>query len=84
MDSYKKGFISSPDLTSVSTEEAQKIRRFMHYMVGSNSRCKAIRARKLLGWEPKERRLIDEVLDIVDGEAKALGLIQGHAEKAKA
>lgn len=83
MDANKKGLLPSSDLTSLSSEEAQKLRQGLQYMVGSNSRCKAIRGRRLLGWEPKQRRLIDEVPDIVDGEAKSLGLIKGHADKAQ-
>lgn len=83
MDANKKGLLPSADLTSLSSDEAQKLRPRLQYMVGSNSRCKAIRGRKLLGWEPKERRLIDEVPDIVDGEAKSMGLIKGHAEKIR-
>jgi len=83
MDANKKGLLPSADLTSLSSDEAQKLRPRLQYMVGSNSRCKAIRGRKLLGWEPKERRLIDEVPDIVDGEAKSMGLIEGHAKKVR-
>jgi hypothetical protein len=82
MDAYKKGLIPSGDVKELSLEEAEKIDNGFPYMIGSNSRCKALRAKKLLGWSCRQRRLIDEVPDIVDGEAKALGLIHSHAEKA--
>lgn len=51
---------------------------------GANSRCKAIRARKLLGWAPKERSLEDELPDIVASEVQRLklsGVLKGHAAK---
>src|SRR5271163_3437764 len=39
------------------------------------------RGKILLGWNPVQRGLMEELPDIVEGEAKALGLIQGHAVK---
>jgi hypothetical protein len=47
-----------------------------------NSRARAIRANKLLGWTPKQKKLFDVIPEIVKDEAKELGLIKGHAEKA--
>lgn len=41
---------------------------------GLNSRGTAVRARKLLGWEPREHTLKDEVPIIVESEAARLGL----------
>ncbi|KAH8425399.1 uncharacterized protein LDX57_003152 [Aspergillus melleus] len=41
---------------------------------GWNSRGRAVRARKTLGWQPKERTLEDEVPDIIHAEAARLGL----------
>jgi hypothetical protein len=42
----------------------------------------ARRGRKYLGWKPKGRSLVDEIPDIVDSEARDLGLKPGYAEKA--
>jgi len=39
-----------------------------------NSKSKARRARKLLSWKPTRRGLVDEIPDIVAGEAKRLGI----------
>ena len=34
---------------------------FAHFAFGSNSRAKATKARKLLGWNPKGRGLLEEI-----------------------
>lgn len=39
------------------------------------------RARKLLGWSPKQRSLDDEIPDMIASEARRLGLVEGHAAK---
>lgn len=46
-----------------------------------NSKSKAIRARKLLGWKPTRRGLIEEIPDVVAGEAKRLGITAKYAAK---
>ncbi|KAI9812718.1 MAG: hypothetical protein M1827_004474 [Pycnora praestabilis] len=79
---HKQGLIPSDKVVSIGKEEADKLTRAGSLLWGANSRCKAIRAKKLLGWTPKSRSLQDEIPDIVAGEAKKLGLIQGHAVKA--
>lgn len=75
LDADKKALVPSPDLEAVTDEEEKHILPFLHRIVGMNSRCKSIRAKKLLGWSPKERLLVDEAPDIIESEAKALGLL---------
>lgn len=77
-----KGFITSADVESISIEEADKLTEAGSYLCGMNSRCRAVRARKLLGWQPKQKKLFDTIPDIVDGEARLLGVMMGHAAKA--
>jgi nucleoside-diphosphate-sugar epimerase len=79
---HEKGFLNSAECETISPEKANDIISFGQYMWSTNSRCKAVRARKLLNWNPTEKSLWDEIPDIVDSEAVALGLIKGHAEKA--
>lgn len=79
---YKKGFIKDDSLVSYSAEELSKHNPYGPLMWGANSRSRAIRARKLLGWEPKAASLKDTVDEVVDMEAKALGLVPGHAKIA--
>ncbi|MCJ1244710.1 hypothetical protein MMC30_001909 [Trapelia coarctata] len=78
---HKQGFIHSDEVVNLSAEEVAKLHPFAPMFWGANSRCKAIRARKLLGWSPTERTIQDEVPDAVHSEAAALGLVEGHAAK---
>lgn len=66
---------------SVSADEADSFRKYGFLLWGANSRCKAIRARNLLGWSPTGTAIQEEVTDLVDMEARGLGLTQGHASK---
>ena len=78
---HKQGFIHSDDVVSLSAVEIAKLHPWGAMLWGANSRCKAIRARKLLGWSPTERTIQEEVPDAVHSEAVALGLVEGHAAK---
>lgn len=79
---FDKKLIKTADIDNVSGEEADKLTKSGSYLWGTNSRVKAIRANKLFGWTPKGTKLKDLLPSIVEGEAKALGLIKSHAEKA--
>ncbi|KAF2680693.1 NAD dependent epimerase/dehydratase family protein [Lentithecium fluviatile CBS 122367] len=77
-----KKLIETAELDNVDYKEADGLRGFGSYLWGTNSRCKALRANKLFGWTPKQKSLVDTLPDLVEAEAKALGLVKGHAEKA--
>lgn len=81
-DAAKQGLIDNNEVQSVSNEEIEKLFPFGSILWGGNSRSRAIRARKLLGWEPIERSLEDEIQHTVKIEAERQGLIQGHAAVA--
>lgn len=72
---HEKGFIPSPDVEVLDAEQVRAINKHGLYAWGSNSRGHAIRARKLLGWKPSRPSLMELIPDIVDLEAKRLGLI---------
>ena len=80
-EAYKQGFIQSDEVVSLSAEEANRLRPRAQIHWGANSRCRAIRARKLLHWEPKEESIEASVPEVVKVEAEALGLIEHHAAK---
>ena len=80
---YKQGLLVSDEVVSLSTEETAKIMPRAPALWGANSRCRAIRARKILGWNPVERSIEDDTPDTVKDEALTLGLTQGHAAKLK-
>jgi nucleoside-diphosphate-sugar epimerase len=77
-----KGFIGDADVESITVAETNKLDPSGSYLWGTNSRCKAVRAREVLGWEPKEKGLMELLPEIVEGEATKLGVRKGHAVKA--
>jgi nucleoside-diphosphate-sugar epimerase len=79
---FKNKLINHEGVDNVTKEQADEMRPAGSYLWGTNSRCKAIRARKLLGWTPKQKSMSDLLPEIVDDEAKILGRIRQHAEEA--
>jgi len=79
---HEKKLIDTNEVDTITTNDADKLLPMGSYLWGTNSRCKAQRASKLLGWKPQEKSLMDLLPEIVEGEAKKLGLIKSHAEKA--
>lgn len=73
---HQKGFISTADVDELSFKEAAEVNPFAPMAVGSNSRGHAIRARKLLGWNPTKPGLFELIPDIVDVQAQQLGVAQ--------
>jgi nucleoside-diphosphate-sugar epimerase len=78
---HKKGLIPSDKCSGLDASELKKIHPYSHLIWGTNSRGVSQRGKTLLGWKPVQRGMMEELPDIVEGEAKALGLIQGHAAK---
>lgn len=78
---YEKGWIESDATPSLPMDEIRKMAGHGDLQWGTNSRGEAQRAKALLGWKPHRQSLIMELPEIVEGEAKTLGLIQGHAAK---
>lgn len=81
MEAHSQGFLSTKDVSIISDEDAKKLTHRGDVLWAANSRCKAVRARKLLGWSPSEKDVWGEVGAIVASEAKLLGLVPGHAAK---
>lgn len=72
---HEKGLIPSAELEPLSDQQIQDLWAFGLYAWGSNSRGHAIRAGKLLGWKPENPKLLDIVPEIVEVQAKGLGLL---------
>ncbi|KAH8153416.1 uncharacterized protein LAJ45_02228 [Morchella importuna] len=69
-----KGYLRTNDVASLNDDEIKKIHPFGCVIWGTNSRGRASRARKVLGWTPKGASL-EETLDaLIDSEAKSLGI----------
>lgn len=77
----EKGLIDSNATTILTPEELTELHPWGTYIWATNSRGKALRARKLLGWNPHGETLEASLPDIVESEARALGLTEGHAAK---
>ncbi|CAG8970805.1 hypothetical protein HYALB_00001592 [Hymenoscyphus albidus] len=79
---FEKGYIKEKSVKPMGVEEAKEFAGFEALSWGLNSKGFAKRARKYLGWGPKGKSLSEEIPDIVDSEAKRLGIKKGHAEVA--
>lgn len=71
-EAVKLGYIKDPKEDSLSKDEALKQAGFEAVSWGLNSRGKAERAKKVLGWKARERSLEDEVPEILKQEHKDL------------
>lgn len=69
-----KGFLSKADTKNLSVDEAKEINGFEAVSWGLNSKGKAKRARKYLGWTPKGKSLQDTIPETVEAEAKRMGI----------
>jgi len=79
VEAHKQGLIPTDEVVSVSIEEVERLRNHGSHLWGANSRGTAIRARKLLGWSPRGKTVEDGTPQLVQEEARNLGLIIGHA-----
>lgn len=76
--------IADAEVESVTGDQANELNpSYGAYVWGTNSQAKALRAGKLLDWEPKGKPSIWDTIDeAVVLEAKALGLAKTHQEVA--
>ncbi|OJD34770.1 nucleoside-diphosphate-sugar epimerase [Diplodia corticola] len=80
----RRGLIESAELDCLSLDDVEAMvgNPVMGPLWGQNSRCKASRARRDLGWRPVMLSLEEDIARNVAVEAEALGLKKGHAEVA--
>lgn len=79
---HKQGFINDDQVKEYAPDEVKKIHPFGAALWGCNSRCRAVRAGKLLGWKASSPSLKEEIDATVLAEAKKLELVVGHAKVA--
>jgi nucleoside-diphosphate-sugar epimerase len=70
---FEKKLIDSPDAESITPDEADKLHPWGRILWGTNSRGRALRANKVLGWTPAHRGMVDALPEIIEAEALALG-----------
>lgn len=71
-EASKAGYVSSAEEKVLEQDAASKQAGSEGVSWSLNSRAEAVRARKVLGWSPKERSLKDEVPAIVQSEHELL------------
>ncbi len=80
---FEMKLINRPETDTVTKDEANQLGPAGAFVWATNSRSKAIRAGKLLGWTPKQKSTAEMLPEIIESEAKLLGLSKTHAEKAQ-
>ncbi|KAL8780724.1 MAG: hypothetical protein Q9213_006337 [Squamulea squamosa] len=78
---HKQGFIPSDKVEVHSNDEINEMCQAGTMLWGANSRCRAVRARELLGWSPRGKSIEDEIPDTMAFEADLRGYIKHHAAK---
>ncbi|KAH6884851.1 hypothetical protein B0T10DRAFT_577225 [Thelonectria olida] len=73
-EARKQGYLKQAKVESLSHEDADQVWPYASLFWGTNSRCKAARARHLLGWSPVGPSLCEEISATVANEATILGL----------
>ncbi|KAI9042042.1 uncharacterized protein KD926_006166 [Aspergillus affinis] len=71
-EAQKSGLIQSAEVRSFEADEADKHIDFASLFYGAMSRCRAIRARRLLEWEPRHAGIEEAVLEALEIEARRL------------
>ncbi|KAB8258666.1 hypothetical protein BDV32DRAFT_151112 [Aspergillus pseudonomiae] len=71
-EAQTRGLTQSAEVRSFEAQEADNQIEFASLFYGATSRCKAIRARKLLGWEPCHADIKAAVLEALEVETRTL------------
>ena len=72
---FEKKLITSPELVEIPSTGSEETPAFFLHMWGTNSRSRAVRARRLLDWRPQMPDLWDVLPEIVEGEEKVLSML---------
>lgn len=67
-----KGYIASTEVQKLDAKTADEVWEYATLFWGTNSRCKAARARGVLKWPPKGSSVHQEISRLVTAEAKLL------------
>jgi len=70
-EAFKQGAIKSEDTRQFSYDDATAKGKFDWVSWGQNSRGTAKRAKKYLGWQPKEASLVDTIPELVRAEIES-------------
>jgi hypothetical protein len=70
----KQGFLKSGNILTLGSDEEEVFKTAGLAIFNSTRSCKSIRAKKLFGWDRRERELKDEIAEIVRSEAELAGI----------
>ncbi|KAH6893486.1 hypothetical protein B0T10DRAFT_482379 [Thelonectria olida] len=73
-EAHSQGYLNKTETKQIDDKEALEINGFEALTWGLNSKGKAKRARKYLGWEPKKQSLEASIPELVEREAEKLGV----------
>lgn len=71
---HRQGYLAESRTKVISQEEAGQLEGIATASFGLNSRGVAARAKQFLGWQPTGRALKDTIPEVVEEEARGLGL----------
>lgn len=72
---HRKGLVDSPDLEVVPVDQTESVDRWLKIMIGADCQGVALRARKLLGWNPVMPSFEHELESSLESDATELGLL---------
>lgn len=80
-EAHKQGLLKSAEVEQLPP--SKDLGGFT-FSIGTDSQGKSVRGRELLGWAPTRttKDLYAEIPGLVEDEAKLLGIVKSHAEKA--
>ena len=69
-EGYKQGFLEKGVVEGLGGEEWESVKEVGPAIWNVGASCRYVRAKKLFGWEPKEKRLMEEIAEVVRSEAE--------------
>jgi hypothetical protein len=76
-EAYKQGYLQSGSLSARQSDEKELLKLVGPAVWNLGASCKAIRAKKLFGWDSREKELKEEIAEIVRSEAERAGITRG-------
>jgi hypothetical protein len=76
-EAFRQGYLQTGSISSQGSDEEELLKQTGPAVWNFRASCKSIRAKKLFGWDYKEKELKDEIPEIVRSEAERAGITKG-------